>query len=86
MVSAKGRTSSSYFAYYPHIALWIMRKMFSHLWHASKMMHGSYGETYESQCPHMDDTVHPKTTIVIWDTGSSFGLTPFWSDFIDYVK
>jgi hypothetical protein len=50
------------------------------------MMHGSYGETYEGQCPHMDDPVDPKTTMLIWDTGASFGLTPFWSDFIDYVK
>jgi hypothetical protein len=24
--------------------------------------------------------------MLIWDTGASFGLTPFWSDFIDYVK
>ncbi len=24
--------------------------------------------------------------ILIWDTGASYGLTPFWSDFIDYVK
>ena len=28
----------------------------------------------------------PKTMILIWDTGASFGLTPFRSDFIDYVK
>ena len=28
----------------------------------------------------------PRTTILIWDTGASFGLTPFKSDFIDYVK
>jgi hypothetical protein len=50
------------------------------------MMHGSYGGTYESQCPHMDDPVDPKTTMLIWDTGALFGLTPFWSDFIDYDK
>ncbi len=49
-------------------------------------MHGSYGGTYEGQCPHMDDPVNPKITMLIWDTGASFGLTPFWSDFIDYVK
>ena len=24
--------------------------------------------------------------ILIWDTGASYGLTPFRSDFIDYVK
>jgi hypothetical protein len=27
-----------------------------------------------------------KTIMLIWDTVASFGLTPFWSDFIDYVK
>ena len=27
----------------------------------------------------------PKTLMLIWDTGASFGLTPFRSDFIDYV-
>jgi hypothetical protein len=27
-----------------------------------------------------------KTLILIWDTGASAGLRPFWSDFIDYVK
>ena len=28
----------------------------------------------------------PKTLILIWDLGASFWLTPFRSDFIDYVK
>ncbi len=28
----------------------------------------------------------PCTLILIWDTGASFGLTPFCSDFIDYVE
>ena len=28
----------------------------------------------------------PYTTVLIWDTGVSFGLTPFKSEFIDYVK
>ena len=28
----------------------------------------------------------PRTTVLILDTGASFGLTPFKSDFIDYVK
>ena len=41
--------------------------------------------TYEmhQQVPnHLD----PKTLILIWDTGGSAGLTPFCSDFIDYVE
>ena len=29
---------------------------------------------------------NPKDVILIWDTGASFGLTPFWSDFIDCVE
>ena len=28
----------------------------------------------------------PRTTMLIWDTGTSFGLTPFKSDFIHYMK
>jgi hypothetical protein len=32
------------------------------------------------------DRLNPKTLILIWDTRASAGLTPFWSDFIDYVK
>ena len=41
----------------------------------------------------MENRVHqlsghkdPRTMMLIWDTGASFGLTPFKSDFIDYVK
>ncbi len=32
------------------------------------------------------DRLDPKALILIWDTGASAGLTPFWSDFIDYVE
>ncbi len=31
-------------------------------------------------------TKDPRTLILIWDTGTLFGLTPFCSDFIDYVE
>ena len=31
------------------------------------------------------DNKNPKDQILIWDTGASFGLTPFRSGFIDYV-
>ncbi len=31
-------------------------------------------------------TKDPRTLILIWDTGALFGLTPFCSDFIDYVE
>ena len=29
---------------------------------------------------------HPKTLILIWYSGALFGLTPFWSYFIDHVE
>ena len=32
------------------------------------------------------ETKNPKSLILIWDTGASFGITPFRSDFIDYVE
>ncbi len=32
------------------------------------------------------DHLNPKTLFLIWDTGASAGLTPFWSDFIDNVE
>jgi hypothetical protein len=32
------------------------------------------------------DHIDPRTLILIWDTGGSAGLTPFRSDFIDYVE
>ena len=32
------------------------------------------------------DCLDPKTLMLIWDTGASAGLTPFHSNFIDYVK
>ena len=48
---------------------------------------GTYGGTYEDEnsSPHMDVPLDPKTLMSIWDTGASFGLTPFRSDFIEYV-
>ena len=32
------------------------------------------------------DNKNPKDQILIWDTGASFGLTIFRSDFIDYIE
>ena len=32
-----------------------------------------------------DVPLDPKRVMLIWDTGASYGLTPFRSDFIDYV-
>ena len=42
---------------------------------------GTY-EMHQSVSGHLD----PKILILIWDTGGSVGLTPFRSDFIDYVE
>ncbi len=41
--------------------------------------------TFEN-CSVGGATKDPHTLILIWDTGASFGLTPFCSDFIDYVE
>ncbi len=48
---------------------------------------GTFGGTYgnENSGPHIDVPLDPRHLMLIWDTGTSFGLTPFWSDFIDYV-
>ena len=35
---------------------------------------------------HAGCNINPKTMVLIWDTGASAGLTPFRSDFIDYVE
>ncbi len=35
---------------------------------------------------HSGSPIDPKTMVLIWDTGASAGLTPFRSDFIDYVE
>ena len=50
------------------------------------MIHGTYGGTfgYENSGPHTDVPLDPKSLMLIWDTGASYGLTPF-QDFIDYV-
>jgi hypothetical protein len=50
-------------------------------------MHGTYGGTYgnKNSGPHIDVPLDPKLLMLIWDMGASFSLTPFRSDFIDYV-
>ncbi len=50
-------------------------------------MRGTYGGTYgnKKSGTHIDVLLDPKSLMLIWDTGASFGLTPFRSDFIDYV-
>ncbi len=46
----------------------------------------TYGGTYKNRSSFSTGVQDPKSLILIWDTGASFGLTPFRSDFIDYVK
>jgi hypothetical protein len=47
---------------------------------------GTYGGTYENRSSFSTGLQDLKSLILIWDTGASYGLTPFRSDFIDYVK
>jgi len=47
---------------------------------------GTYGGTYENRSSFSTGLRDSKSLILIWDTGESYGLTPFRSDFIDYVK
>jgi len=42
---------------------------------------GTYGGTYENQSSFSTCLQDPKSYILIWDTGASYGLTPFRSDF-----
>jgi hypothetical protein len=41
--------------------------------------------TFEN-CPVGGGKLNPLSLILIWDTGASYGLTPFCIDFIDYVE
>jgi len=52
----------------------------------SGTLRGTYGGTYENRSSFSTGLQNPKSFILIWDTGASYGLTPFRSDFIDYVK
>ncbi len=47
---------------------------------------GTYGGAYENRTSCYTGPQDPASLILIWDTGASYGLTPFQSDFIDYVK
>ena len=47
---------------------------------------GTFGGTFKNQSSFSTGSLDPKSLILIWDTGASYGLIPFWSDFIDCVK
>jgi hypothetical protein len=49
-------------------------------------LRGTFGGTYENRSSFSTGPLDPKSLILIWDMGATYGLTPFWSDFIDHVK
>ena len=44
------------------------------------------GQILENWVLQNRDCKNPRTIMLVWDTGASYGLTPFRSDFIYYVK
>ena len=44
------------------------------------------GEILESWVLQNSDSKDPRTMMLVWDTGASYGLTPLSSDFIDHLK
>jgi hypothetical protein len=40
-------------------------------------LHGTYGGTYENRISFSTGLQDPKSLILIWDTGASYGLNPF---------
>ena len=76
--------SSSYHGYSPPItSLTIQDMLKSVLIALMRFVAPMFG--YENSGPHTDVPLDPKSLLLIWDTGASYGLTPFQSDFIDYV-
>lgn len=50
--------------------------------HRTSVLNGRVVENCPGHGQHKD----PRSLMLIWDTGASFGLTPFRSDFVDYVE
>ena len=44
------------------------------------------GQIFENQVLQNSDSKDIRMLMLVWDTGSSYGLKPFRSDFIDVVK
>ena len=44
------------------------------------------GSILENHLHHSEERKDLRKLILIWDTGASYGLTPFRSDFIDHVR
>ena len=43
------------------------------------------GQILKNRVLQNSDRKDPRTMMLVWDSVSSYGLTPFRSDFIDYV-
>ena len=44
------------------------------------------GQILENRVPQNSDHKYLRTMVLVWDTGASYGLIPFRSDFIDDLK
>ena len=44
------------------------------------------GKILENRLLQNSDSKDPRTMMLVWDTGASYGLTPLSSDFIDHLK
>ncbi len=80
------KISSNYINLCLHSAQWTMSRMHSPVLIVLIHFVAPFGGTFENQSSFSTGLLDPKSLILIWDTGASYGLTPFWSDFIDYVK
>ena len=55
----------------------------SDLTHRANMLRG---QILENRVLQNSDCKYPRMMMLVWGTGSSYGLTPFRSDFVDYLK
>ena len=61
-----------------------------HISNVKKMLFGQAtllrGSIWENYLHHSGERNYPRKLMLIWDTGASYGLMPFRSNFIDYMK
>ena len=61
-----------------------------HISNVKKMLFGQAtllrGSIWENYLHHSGERNYPRKLMLIWDTVAPYGLTPFRSDFIDYLK
>jgi len=89
-IVTEAKTSLSCHDYSPHSTQWIVLfykfpqlccSCMHNVWHL--WWHTIWNENSGPQ--HLNVPLDPKSLQLSWISGASFGLTPFWSDFIDYV-